>query len=241
MNKVDLIRFATADELARDVAHGWLEEVTTAQRAGRSHCVALSGGRITLKFFATVIEQSRVQSISLSGVHFFGADERCVPPDDMESSFGAANDAFFRPLGIAADQIHRVPGEQAPTRAAELAIAEMKRTAPLNQAGQPQLDLIFLGMGEDGHVASLFPRETESERTDQAVYRVVLDSPKPPPTRVTLGYPAIVAAQQVWVLASGAGKETALRDSLAEQGKTPLGRVLQMRTKTKIFTDIQAA
>lgn len=241
MNKVDLIRFATADELARHVAQAWLEEVVVAQRNGQTHCVALSGGRITLKFFAIVIELTQAQNISLNGVHFFWADERCVPPEDKESSYGVANEAFFRPLGIAPNQIHRVLGEETPARATEQAITEIKSIVPLNSAGQPMLDLIFLGMGEDGHVASLFPRETELERADLAVYRIIENSPKPPPTRVTLGYPAIAAARQVWVLASGAGKEVALRDSLAEQGKTPLSRVLQMRAATKIFTDIQAS
>jgi len=171
-------------------------------------------------------------------VHFFWADERCVPPDDKESSFGAANEVFFRPLEIAADKIHRVLGEESPERAAEQANAEIKGIVPLNAAGQPVLDLVFLGLGEDAHVASLFPRETEAEWANPAVYRIITDSPKPPPIRVTLGYPTIAAAKAVWVLASGAGKETALRDSMAAGSTTPLGRVFQMRTGTRVFTDI---
>lgn len=238
MKNVELIRFPNADELAHAVAREWLQEIIAAQRAGRAHLVALSGGRITLKFFAAVIELVQAQKLTLNHVHFFWADERCVPPGDKESSFGAANEAFFKPLNIGADKIHRVLGEQTPDAAAEQANAEIKRIAPPNAAGQPMLDLIFLGMGEDGHVASLFPRETESERANPAVYRVIADSPKPPPTRVTLGYAAIAAARQVWVLASGAGKEAALRDSLQPGGKTPLGQVLEMRVATKVFTDI---
>ncbi len=102
------------------------------------------------------------------------------------------------------------------------------------------LDLVFLGMGEDGHVASLFPSEPEVMMQDAAVYRAVFDSPKPPPQRLTLGYPVLAAAREVWVLASGAGKETALKASLGGNGKTPLGRVLSMREGTKLFTDIAA-
>jgi 6-phosphogluconolactonase len=100
------------------------------------------------------------------------------------------------------------------------------------------LDLVLLGLGEDGHVASLFPAEPESWIKDLAVYRAIKDSPKPPPNRVTLGYGAIAAARQIWMLASGAGKEAALRASLAADGKTPFGRVLRLRPDTKIFTDI---
>jgi 6-phosphogluconolactonase len=239
MNKTQLISFPHADALARLVATAWLKEIASAHQARQSHFVALSGGRITLKFFATVIEMSRAQGVPLGNVHFFWADERCVTPDDPESSFGVANESFFKPLGIAADKIHRVCGEFPPERAAELANAEIKRLVPLNAAGQPVLDLIFLGLGEDGHVASLFPAEPEAARLNPATYRVITNSPKPPPNRVTLGYAAIAAARQVWVLASGAGKETALRDSLPPEGKTPLGQVLQLREHTKVFTDIK--
>lgn len=241
MNKTQIISFQNPEELARIVAAAWLKEIAAANEAARPHYAALSGGRITLKFFAAVSEMSRAQNVSLANAHFFWADERCVPPDDKESSFGAANEAFFRPLGIAAEHIHRVLGELSPEQALDQANAEIKRIVPLNAAGQPVLDLIFLGLGEDAHVASLFPRETEAERADPAVYRLITDSPKPPPTRVTLGYPAIAAAKAVWVLASGAGKEAALRDSLAVGSKTPLGRVLQMRTGTRVFTDIRGA
>jgi len=241
MNKTQLIAFQNPDQLARIVAAAWLKEIIAANQAVQPHCVALSGGRITLKFFAAVIEMVRAQDVSLANAHFFWADERCVSPDDPESSFGAANEAFFRPLGIAPDKIHRILGEQSPEQAAEQANAEIKRIAPLNAAGTPVLDLIFLGMGEDAHVASLFPRETEAERANSAVYRVITDSPKPPPNRVTLGYAAIAAAKNVWVLASGVGKETALRDSLSPESKTPLGRVLQMRSQTRIFTDIKVS
>jgi 6-phosphogluconolactonase len=239
MNKIQLISFQNADELVRIVAAAWLKEIAAANQAGQSHCVALSGGRVTLQFFAAVIVMSRAQNVSLANVHFFWADERCVPSDDTESSFGAANEAFFRPLGIAPDKIHRVRGELLPELAAEEANAEIKRIVPLNAAGQPVLDLIFLGMGEDAHVASLFPQESEAGRANPAVYRVITNSPKLPPNRVTLGYPAIVAAKNVWVLAAGAGKEMALRDSIQPGAITPLGRVLQMRSHTRVFTDIK--
>lgn len=241
MNSVELIKFSDADALARAVAQAWLDEIAAAHRAGQTHCVALSGGRITLKFFAAVTEFSRAQQISLAGVHFFWADERCVPPDDSESNFSAAQTAFFRPLGIAAEKIHRILGEQPPERAAAFANADIKRIVPVHAGGQPMLDLIFLGMGEDAHVASLFPQEAEAAGANPAVYRAITHSPKPPPNRVTLGYAALAAARQVWVLASGNGKEVALQDSLTPGSRTPLGRVLQSRNHTKVFTDIKLA
>jgi 6-phosphogluconolactonase len=241
MRNAELIHFDTDAELANAVARAWLDEVAAARRTGKPYCVALSGGRITLKFFAAVIEQSKARDLSFAGVDFFWADERCVPPDHAESSFAAADKFFFQPLGIAADRIHRIRGEASPQEAAQHAEAELCRIAPLNADGQPVLDLIFLGMGEDGHVASLFPGEPEKDLTDKAVYRVVRNSPKPPPIRITLGYAAIAAARQVWVLASGDGKETALRESLKPDGQTPLARVLRSHPLAKVFTDIRWA
>jgi 6-phosphogluconolactonase len=232
MQNFELISFASADELARATASAWLDEIEAANRAGKLYCVALSGGRITLKFFAFVIEQAKIRSVSFERVHFFWADERCVPPSDAESNFRAAHELLFTPLKIAAAQIHRIQGELPPDKAAELATAEIQRVIPA------ALDLIFLGMGEDGHIASLFPGATDEIVNCAAPFLVVNNSPKPPPTRISLSYKAIAAAGQVWVMASGAGKQGALHESLMPGGKTPLGRVIQSRPLTKIFTDI---
>ncbi len=241
MNRFELIPFTSADALVAAVSSAWLDEIVAANRSGRPHFVALSGGRITLKFFAAVIEQSQARNISLSNVHFFWADERCVPPDDKESSYAAAADHFFRPLAIAPDKIHRILGELSPERAVQLATEDIQKTVPRNASSQPMLDIVFLGMGEDGHVASLFPEEPEAARLNPAIYRAISNSPKPPPNRVTLGYDAIAVARNVWVLASGAGKEAVLRESLSPEGKTPLARVLRMCSSAKVFTDIQNA
>jgi 6-phosphogluconolactonase len=233
----ELISFANADELASRTADAWLDEIEAANRAGKKHCVAFSGGRITQKFFAHVVEQGKARQISFSGVHFFWADERCVPPTDAESNFRMAQELLFSFLKLSESQIHRIRGEDAPEAAAKAAEVDIRRVVS-SENGQPVFDLIFLGLGEDGHVASLFPRESEGMSADKAVYRAIHNSPKPPPDRVTLGYPAIVAARQVWMLASGAGKEAALRESLSPEGKTPFARVLKFRSQTKIFTDI---
>jgi 6-phosphogluconolactonase len=244
MGQFKLLSFASADELAQAVASAWLDEIAAANRAGKRHCVALSGGRIAQKFFASVVEQAKTRKIgdsdtaSLPGnVHFFWADERCVPPDDAESNFAIARKFLFAPLKIADAQIHRIRGEDSPEAAAKAASTEISKIAPTNENGQPVLDLIFLGMGEDGHVASLFPGEPDVLISDRAIYRAVNNSPKPPPNRVTLGYAVIALAKHVWVLVSGTGKEAALRESLSFKGSTPLARVTQFRTQTKIFSD----
>jgi 6-phosphogluconolactonase len=245
MNNFELISFAGADELASRAAGAWLDEIEAANRAGKTHCVALSGGRIVQKFFVATVEQAGLRKIGDGGtpslptnVHFFWADERGVPPTDPESNFKLANDFLLAPLKIPASQIHRIRGEDSPQAAAQLAEKELRRFAP-GKSGQPVLDLIFLGMGEDGHIASLFPG-TPTEISDCAGPFVAIEnSPMPPAQRISLSAAAIAAARQVWVLVSGAGKEVALRESLLSGGRTPLAGVIQSRSRTKIFSDIR--
>jgi 6-phosphogluconolactonase len=238
MRNFELVSFPNDATLADRVAIEWLKEIESASRNGRQPCVALSGGRIAQKFFASVAENARARAVSLEQAHFFWADERCVAPTDAESNYLIARRLLFGPLKIPDSRTHRIRGEDSPEATAQSAEAEIRRIAPRDAGGQPVLDLVFLGMGEDGHVASLFPGEPETAMAGNAVYRAVKNAPKPPPNRVTLGYPAIVAAREVWVLASGAGKEAALRQSLSPTGGTPLARVLKLRDWTRIFTDI---
>jgi 6-phosphogluconolactonase len=119
VKNIELISFASADELASRAASAWLNEIEAAKRAGKTHCVALSGGRITQKFFAATVEQAKARAVSFERVHFFWADERCVPPTDPESNFKLASEFLFAPLKISANQIHRIRGEDSPQAAVE--------------------------------------------------------------------------------------------------------------------------
>lgn len=232
----ELSSFPSPATLATAVATKTLDHLLAT--AAKAPTFALSGGRIAKDFFSALARQAQERGLSLAHVHFFWADERCVPPDHVESNYRSAAELLFAPLSLPGQNIHRIRGEEEPDKAACEAEAELRRFASMNAAGQPVLDLILLGMGEDGHVASLFPGEPEDVINSPAVYRPVTAS-KPPPKRITLGHATIAAARNIWVLASGAGKETALRSSLAEAGQTPLARVLRQRPDTRIFTDIR--
>ena len=238
MQKFELVQCATPDEVAAIAAKAWLDEIERANRVTASRDVALSGGRITQKFLGAVAEQSKARKISLGQVNFFWADERCVPPVDAQSNFKLVNDGLFVPLKISADKIHRLRGEDGPEAGAKQAEKEIRSAVGANSEGQPVLDLVFLGLGEDGHVASLAPEEPETMMSDAAVYRGVHNFAKPPPERITIGYQTLAAARQVWMLAAGTDKEQAFRESLAPEGKTSFARVLRLRNGTRIFTDI---
>ena len=230
--------FQTADELAAAVARKWIEQLRDRKTSTGTYLAALSGGRIAKQFFSVVAQQAKAEKGLFDTVHFFWGDERCVPPDNPESNFGIARDLLFEPLGIAESRVHRIRGELNPEVAAAETERDLRAIAPLDKEGQPVFDLVFLGMGEDGHVASLFPGESAEARSSKAVYRPVVAT-KPPPHRITIGYACLAAAKEIWVLASGAGKEKALRDSLSGGETTPLARVLGLKPDTRIYTDIR--
>ena len=226
-----IYHYPSPGTLARAAAQRWREHWHTVSE---NRSVALSGGRIAGAFFAEA-RQLESQKSFLGATHFFWADERCVPPADPESNFLTASRELFVPLRIPEERIHRIRGESPPETAAAQAEEEVRGLLARPAGSLPILDLVFLGMGEDGHIASLFPggRELPSK----AVYAAVR-GPKPPPDRITLTYAALAAAREVWVLASGPGKEGALAESLKPAGATPLARLIQARQRTSIFTDI---
>ena len=225
--------------LVQAAASEWLKELRLSLKSSALRCVALSGGRIAEPFFVALAKQAAPPG-TWDQVHFFWADERCVGPADPESNFATARKSLLIPLGIPEDRIHRIRGEEPPDFAALEAETELCRLARAGAQSQPVLDLVFLGMGENGHVASLFPGESEAEMASKAVYRPVT-ADKPPPRRITLGYAALAAASKMWVLVSGAGKAAALRESLQPEGQTPLARVLRSRGNTRILTDVRVA
>ena len=241
MPNFELLSFAGADELASQAAGAWLDEIEAANCAGKPHCLALSGGRIMQRFFTAAVELAGQRPVSFANVHFFWADERCVPPTDPDSNFKLAKELLLLPLKIAAENIHRLRGEDSPADAVSQAEAELFRIAPKNQNHRPVLDLVLLSMGEDGHIASQFPNANPTTLNSPAPFLPVENSPKPPPCRISLSYTAIADARQVWAMVSGAGKETAFRESSQPSGQTPLARVIQSRppqSPVKVFTDL---
>lgn len=240
MNRVDLWQFDNDLQLAAQAAGQWLDQLAARADQQSPYSVALSGGRITKSFFKEVVKQAQPRGLRFPAVHFFWADERCVPPTDVESNFASARELLFSPLGIPASQIHRIPGERVPDLASREAEEELIGyfAGTAVSSDTPALDLIFLGMGEDGHVASLFPGDTWEDSHSAPLFRPVVAS-KPPPHRITMTYRLIRAAREVWVLASGAGKRSALASALLSP-ELPLGKVRESRAQLRIFSDIRS-
>ncbi len=224
---VDARSFPSDQSLAEEVACQLVSLVR--ERPGLR--LALSGGRIVPPLFDAVVRESQRLSVDWSAVRCFWADERCVPPDHAASNYRLAKNHLLVPLGISPNLVHRLRGEIDPATAASEAEEQLRRAL----AGDPGLDLILLGMGEDGHVASIFPGAPEEP--PGRLYLPVT-GPKPPSSRITLTILSLVNARRVWVVVAGQDKSTTLQRALAGDPQVPLARVLAKRDRTRVFASV---
>jgi len=232
--------FESADELVDSATRDWLELMQVMEMAGREPTVALSGGRIAGKLLTAAGTLFSHHLSLIRKTQFFWSDERCVPPEHSESNYALAMNHLLKPLQIPEVNVHRIPGEFEPDLAATTAAKGLAKWMDADAGDVPALDLVLLGMGEEGHVASLFPGESVQVMDAPDLFRAVT-AQKPPPARVTMSYGILSKAENVWVLASGTGKDEALKSSLSSSEATPLARVLASRSDTRIYTDISTA
>lgn len=193
---------ATADDVARTAA----DEIVAALAAG-SRTLVLAGGNTPKKCYDVLARAD----VKWGRVTILFGDERCVPPDDPESNYRMARESLL--AHVAPASVHRIAGELGPDEAAAAYDRVVASLAPL--------DVVLLGVGEDGHTASLFPGHPEVQAKGWAV--AVRNAPKPPPDRVSLTLPALQGARRVIVLATGAGKAEAV--AKARRGEVPSGMI----------------
>jgi 6-phosphogluconolactonase len=170
--------------------------------------VALAGGSTPRAVNAVLTAPPRRDAVDWSRVVFWFGDERCVPPDDPESNYRMSRETLFDPLGIDAARVHRMRGEDDPTAAAADYDVVLRREL----GERPRLDLIMLGMGPDGHTASLFPGTVAGIAEDKSC--VAHYVPKLDRWRITLTPRAINDARNVMIAAGGAEKADALHEVL---------------------------
>jgi 6-phosphogluconolactonase len=195
--------WAEAAELIQEVGK-------EAVRANGRFLIALSGGTTPETLYRTLTSPAFADRFDWSRTTFFFSDERCVPPDDPRSNYALANKTLFAPLKITPSQIYRMAGESRnPQAAASEYEQQLRRVTKTTVSTQPRLDLILLGLGEDGHTASLFPG-TPSLQDRQRVIAVT-QSPKDPPTRLTMTLGVINRASVILFLVAGAGKAEVVR------------------------------
>ncbi|NYD41723.1 6-phosphogluconolactonase [Nocardioides panaciterrulae] len=199
-----------ARALATSVAGELLSRLADAQSAGRVPQIALTGGSIADAVHAEVARLSPASGVDWARVVVWWGDERFVAPDDEDRNALQARRAFLDAVGVEAAHVH----EMASTADADdVHAAAAAYSADLREHGSGEFDVMMLGVGPDGHVASLFPHHAELDVDDRIVLGV-LDSPKPPPLRVSLTLPALNRARSVWFLVSGDAKADAVARAL---------------------------
>ena len=215
----DVVVELDAEHLARAAAEALVARLAAAQAVHGSASVVLTGGGVgiaVLEHVAALAAEPVRETIDWEHVDVWWGDERWVPADSDERNEKQAREALLGRVGAPDHRIHAMPpsdGEFAePEDAAAWYADELAAAAPEGQA-VPRLDLLLLGMGPEGHVASIFPASPAVD--DERVVVAVRDCPKPPPTRVSLGFPAINAAEEVWLLVSGDAKAPAVARALA--------------------------
>lgn len=193
------------DALAARAADLFAQAAQEAAAARGRFAVALSGGASPQPFYRLLARQQFTQKVPWRRVHLYWGDERCVPPDDQASNYGAAERLFIRHVPVLPENVHRVRGEEGAERAAEAYEKELRalaaRERPVSEL--PVFDLVLLGLGTDGHTASLFPHSPALDEVERLA--VATEAPDGSP-RVTVTFPVIGAARRVWFLVSGADK-----------------------------------
>jgi 6-phosphogluconolactonase len=229
---------AMSVEAAAELAHATAQ---AREERGVAH-VALSGGTTPVRAYELLAEELA----DWRAVELWFADERCVAPEDPESNYRLVADTLLagakaldgRTL-IAGGQVHRMEGELGPERGAERYTELLRSRVRPDAEGVPALDVVVLGIGPEGHIASLFPR-SRALADARALCLGVTDSPKPPPERITLGLPTLRAARRTLLLASGEGKAHALDMALGDASPDAPASLLR-RERVTVLADEAAA
>jgi len=210
--KKEIYLFDDITALASRLAADFRKALEEKAASGGSLLVALSGGHTPKAFFEVLASPPYGDSLPWDKVVFFWGDERCVPPDNDESNFKMTNLSLLSRIKIPAANIHRVLGENPPEKEAVRYSKEIKDNVPPGANGFPVFDWIFLGMGEDGHTASLFPGAPTLKEREKIC--VVATHPQSGQKRVSVTFPVLDSGKRVSFLVAGEGKEAVLKEIL---------------------------
>jgi 6-phosphogluconolactonase len=202
--------YETAEEVAAAAARRFVELAREAVRARGLFSVALAGGSTPRRVYELLAGDELSRRISWPDVHVFFGDERCVPPDDSGSNYRMARETLLSRVPVPAESVHRIEGRG--DAAANASLYEDELRGFFGDADWPRFDLVMLGMGDDGHTASLFPATAALDERRAWVAANWVE--KLGAWRITLTAPAINAARHIVYTVTGAGKAASLHEVL---------------------------
>ncbi|MBV9867577.1 MAG: 6-phosphogluconolactonase [Abitibacteriaceae bacterium] len=219
MNR-DLIVKPTAEEVVQTAAELFVGVSHESIAARNRFSVALAGGSTPRALYQLLASAQWQGHIDWSKTHIFFGDERAVPPDDEQSNYRMARESLLAHIPIAPAHIHRLHGEEANLEAAAQDYERQLREL------QAPLDLVLLGMGDDGHTSSLFPHTPALQEQERWCVATDVAPHEPHVRRLTLTYPVLNAAHNIFIIVTGASKAERLRDVL-EGASHPLDTPIQ--------------
>lgn len=207
----EIIGCRDIDDISAKAAIAVVEIASRAIAEEGTFTIALSGGSTPLALYTRLSTDEYKKRIDWTRTHVFWGDERCVPPDSGESNYKAALETLLSRIEISESRIHRIKGELGEAAAPDYEIT-IKKVFGIKERELPRFNLILLGMGSDGHMASLFPWTSALSEDKSAVASVHIE--KLGSNRITLTHPVINNAKNVILLVSGKNKATALKNVL---------------------------
>jgi 6-phosphogluconolactonase len=223
MTDLSILVNRDAEGLAHAVAARLITKLIDVQSNGGVAQVVLTGGRVAAVVYKAVAESPARTAIDWGRVEFWWGDERFLPEGDPERNDTQAWDALLSHVEVDKALVHPMPadtGQGAEAAAAAYAETLAAAAGPDDGDGVPAFDVLMLGVGPDGHVASLFPENPARVVVDSSTV-AVFDSPKPPPIRVSLTFPALANSRETWFVVSGEDKADAVADAIAGKGDLP--------------------
>jgi 6-phosphogluconolactonase len=232
VSDIEIAHHDSDEELAAAVATRLVSRLAEVQAEGRVPQIGLTGGTIAVAIHEAVVTASRDSGVDWSKVVVWWGDERFVPADDPERNARQARDALLDHVGVDEALVHEMPASDAGF--ADVVAGAASYAQELREHGAGEFDVLMLGVGPDGHCASLFPGFPQLD-VDDAIAVGVTGSPKPPPLRVSLTFPALNRSREVWFVVAGEGKAEAVARALspdADVHDTPASGVHGTRSTT---------
>ena len=218
MNNRDIIICRDADELARKAAEDFILLANNSVACDGRFAVALAGGSTPRSMYSLLALKKYRREVPWEDTHLFWGDERCVPLDHPDSNYRMVHETLLSKISIPPENVHRMAGEKAPKLAAREYEAQLKTFFQLDEGALPRFDLILLGLGEDGHTASLFPGSEALNETKRLVAANFVE--KLNAHRLTLTLPVLNNAAIVLFLVAGASKAAIVKELLGPKSGT---------------------
>lgn len=233
-----VLTFENPEKLSDELAMELMRSVNKRSQEGKDYFIAISGGDTPQPFFRRLSESPYNENMEWKKMKIFWVDERCVPPDDSESNFGMVKKLLLDKIQIPKENIFRMKGEEIPGDEAKRYAQEIKNNLPKDDNGIPVFDLMFMGMGNDGHTASLFPNQKLKDIADN----ICGVGQKGKQMRISLTYDFINNAERIIFMITGDSKADLIKEIINDENVNyPAAKIKSKSGISEWWLDSEAA